>query len=192
MEGVSRRRAPTMSSSTRAPPVRCSRLPWDRRFPSFRRSVVYLRVRPHPFCSTVAFPPLLSPLAQCAILYQFFHHSALRQVHSLVADGEVWGSYDVIPGLALCPVPKAALSLPARRAAALAQAPSQGGVTWIPCMGPADPSMLGVPLNPSTAVSIALSLRGLRVCLPPSFEQRLLLAVTANREVELGLRVGFE
>ena len=110
---------------------------------------------------------------------------------TLVADGEVWGSYDTIPGLALCPVPMVALGLPARRTAALAQLHQQDScrTAWIPCMGPRDPLQMSVPVAPSMAVGLALTLRGVRVCLPPGFEHKLLLTITTNREIELGLRV---
>ena len=114
-------------------------------------------------------------------------------MQSLVADGEVWGSYDKIPGLALCPVPSAALTLPAKRNASLAQTVENpvgdAGTVWLPCMGPPNPALLGIPVNPTTAVGVALTLRGLRVCLPPDFERKLLLVMTANREIELGVRV---
>lgn len=128
---------------------------------------------------------------QCALLYHFFHHGALRQMHTLVADDEIWGSYDTLPGLALCRIPTAALTLPAQRLSALARdgVGQEGAGLWIPCMGPPNPALLAVPVNPTTAVGISLTLSGLRVCLPPGFERKLLLVVTASREVELGLRV---
>ena len=113
-------------------------------------------------------------------------------MQSLVADSEIWGSFDVVPGLALKSVPMAALALPAKRTAALAQADSggtSGGVLWLPCMGPDNPAHLGIPVNPSTSVAVTITMRSLRVCLPPGYERKLLLVMTSNREIELGLRV---
>ena len=133
-------------------------------------------------------------LLQCAILYNFYLHGSLRFMHSLIADSEVWGSYDIVPGLALCPVPVLALTLPARRAAVLAHDARDSQVNdrrvlWLPCMGPGNPATLGIPVFPTKAVGVTLTLSGLRVCLPPGFERKLLLIAATNREVELGLRV---
>ncbi len=96
------------------------------------------------------------------VTYTLRTHRKLRLMRHLVFDSELFGPFDIIPGLTLVRL----------------------GGAWAPCLSPPPGEAFHVPQEPRLAPRLRLTCTSTRLLLPPAFDARLCALLVSSAEAE--------